>query len=226
MHRSTCTFVPAGLLSLLVAALALSGCGGHVPFISSASQPQADNSIAVTREHDGRFLAFVGPKAQHDPPFLGVGGTNIDCLRSWLDTRTGEVANQIYVEDSYAGPERTWNAAQDSAGQSLRFIAIGKDEITCEGGSCSYAEEFAASLPEAAMRASTGDLSVTFVAKSGERMLIRVPAEQVANQLAAIDSARKGLAPAAAAPAATAPDLAPGAMVPAPPEASQPLSAN
>jgi hypothetical protein len=225
MHRSTRTFVPAGLLSLLVAALALSGCGGHVPFISSASEAHGDNSIAVTREQDGRFIAFVGPKTQHDPPFLGVGGTNIDCLRSWLDTRTGEIANQLYVEDSYAGPERGWNAAQDAAGQSLRFIAIGKDEITCEGG-CSYAEEFAASVPEAVMRANTGDLSVTFVAKSGERMLIRIPGEQVANQLAAIDSARKGLAPAPAPPAAAAPELAPGAMVPAPPEASQPLQAN
>ena len=123
--------------------------------------------------------------------------------RSYLDTRSGEIANQIYVEDSYAGARRNWTGALDEAGKELRFIPITNEEITCDSG-CSYAEEFAAALPEPLMRASTQGLIVTFTAKSGARTLIQIPGDQVVAQLAAIDSARSGLAKptAAAQPAA------------------------
>lgn len=181
----------------------LAACvGGAMPTTTGALPTPAENpgtAITVGREQGGKFLSFVGPKMQHDPPFLGVPSTNYDLLRSWLDTRTGEVANQLYVEDSYSGPQRNWNAAQDASGQPLRFIPISNQEITCESG-CSYAEEFAAALPEPLLRASTNGLVVTFTAKSGARTVIQIPGAQVAAQLAAIDSAKRGLAPAAPAP--------------------------
>ncbi|HEY1797916.1 MAG TPA: hypothetical protein VGG57_17515 [Stellaceae bacterium] len=196
----------AFLAVLLLAGL--SACvGTGVPTTSGtgALTPAANPNTAITvgREQDGKFLSFVGPKTQHDPPFLGVPSTNYDVLRSWLDTRTGEVADQLYVEDSYAGAHRDWNAAQDASGQPLRFIPISNQEITCESG-CSYAEEFAAALPEPLLRAGINGLMVTFIAKSGAHTVIQVPGSQVAAQLAAIDSAKRGLAatptPAAAPP--------------------------
>jgi hypothetical protein len=215
----------AGAFVLLTVALA--GCGGGSQSLPTPGA-HPDSAIAVSREQNGRFLAFVGPKAQHDPPFLGVAGTNIEALRSWLDTRTGDIASQLYVEDSYAGPLREWNGAKDASGQNLRFIAIGHDEISCQGG-CSYAEEFAAALPEPLLRASSGGLAVTFTSKSGTQMTLRVPGEQVVNQLAAIDSARKGLslsaAPAAASPAPTAPPAASAVPPPSEPPLAEPVPA-
>ena len=55
-----------------------------------------------------RFIGFVGPRVQHDPPFLGVPYTNFYCLRSFLDRQTGETAHQLYVADSYFGDKRGW----------------------------------------------------------------------------------------------------------------------
>lgn len=197
------------LAAFVVAGLA--GCAGGVPTTSGTGAlptpaESANTAITVNRVQDGKFLSFVGPKTQHDPPFLGVPNTNYDLLRSLLDTRTGEVANQLYVEDSYAGAHRDWNAAQDANGQPLRFIPISNSEITCESG-CSYAEEFAATLPDSLMRASTGGLMVTFIAKSGAHTVIQIPGSQVAAQLAAVESAKQGLA--AAAPTAAAAPAAP-----------------
>jgi hypothetical protein len=176
----------------------LAGCAGGPP-------PTIQSATAVSRSSDqnGRFITFIGPRRPHAEPFLGVPGTNFDALRSSIDTRTGEVVHQLYVEDSYFGAERNWEAATDPAGQPLRFIHISKNEINCDNG-CSYAEEFAASLPEALLRASTqgntAGLPVSFTARSGARQTIIVPRDLILQQLAAVDEARASLPTASAAP--------------------------
>lgn len=175
--------------------LAVSGCGAVSG--GAAVPPPAADAVRQTTDKDGRFVTFIGPKTQHAEPFMGIAGTNIATLRSALDGRNGEVTHQLYVEDSYTGPERNWNSAQDASGKSLRFIAIGKDEIDCSPA-CSYAEEFAASLPEAELRGAKQGLTVFFTAKSGAQMAIPVSAEAVAKQLAAVDAARATLPIAAA----------------------------
>ena len=184
----------------MVLLLALAGC------VTPASQPanvDLANAVRFSTEEGGKFLALVGPQRPHGQPFLGVPGTNFYALRSWLDTRTGETAYQLYVEDSYFGAERNWRAARDLRGQELRFIPISKNEITCEQG-CSYAEEFAAALPEALLRAKPERLAVSFTAQSGAQATIIVPGELIQKQLAATDQARASLpaVTAAAAPAA------------------------
>ena len=143
-----------------------------------------------------RFIGVIGTRAQHDPPFLGVQGTNFYCLRSFIDRQTGETRDQLYVSDSYAGAERHWDAARDGAGHPLRFIAIGQHEITCEGG-CSYLEEFAADIPESELRANPQGLKVSFTARSGAEMTILVSGDQIAKQLAAVDAGRGPIQPAA-----------------------------
>jgi hypothetical protein len=120
----------------MLLALALGGCTIPVPDsrLAQRSTAATDNAVAMTKEQDGRFLAFVGPKQQHAPPFLDVVDTNYFTLRSWLDTKTGETAHQIYVEDSYFGAPYRWNAVHEADGGALRFIAISRNEITCEDG--------------------------------------------------------------------------------------------
>ena len=76
------------------------------------------DAVATSVEQGGKFVTLVGPMAQHSEPFLGVPGTNYDSLRSMIDTRTGDATHQLYVEDSYAGAKREWNAAQDAKGKA------------------------------------------------------------------------------------------------------------
>lgn len=179
--------IARSLAPVLLAALA--GCATLAS--PPPSQPSAD---VVTRsaQQGGRFIALVGPQRQHDPPFLGVPGTNFYVLRSWVDTRTGERLTQLYVEDSYYGAERTYDAARDAQGQPLKFIPISRNEISCDNG-CSYAEEFAAELPEALLRSHPRGLTVVFTARSGAALTIAVPGELIDKQLAAVDAARAAL---------------------------------
>src|SRR5437763_6672878 len=99
--------------------IVLAGCGA----LSSAPPPVIQSATEVSRsiEQDGKFIGLVGPRRTHAEPFLGVPGTNFFALRSWIDTRNGETAHQLYVEDSYFGGKRNWDAARDKAGGELRF---------------------------------------------------------------------------------------------------------
>jgi len=161
--------------------------------------------VQVSQQQGGRFIVLAGPKRRHAEPYLGIASTNFDLLRSFIDTRNGGVAHQLYVQDSYGGPTRNWNAVRLTTGQSLRFLPITVSEVTCENG-CSYAEEFAAALPEPLLRASPQGLAVVFTSRSGNEKTIVVPPDLIAQQLAAVAEAR------AARPAAVAaPTLAPAA---------------
>jgi len=194
--RTPHALVAASLLA------ALAGCTGP----SGAPAPGIPTATGVTRsaEPGGRFLTFIGPRRPHGDPFLGVPDTNFSALRSSIDTRTGETVHQLYVEDSYFGAERNWQAARDPSGQALRFIPISKNQISCDNG-CSYAEEFAASLPEAMLRANPKGLAISFTARSGAQQTILVPGDLIQKQLGAIDEARASLPAASATPPANTP---------------------
>jgi len=154
--------------------------------------------VAAARETaTPRFIGIIGTRAQHSPPFLGVPQTNFFCLRSFVDSQTGETQHQLYVSDSYSGAERRWKEARNDAGHPLRFIEIGRNEITCDGG-CSYLEEFAAAIPESELRASPQGLTVVFLAASGAEKRISVSAAQISAQLAAVNDGRNSVRPAAA----------------------------
>ncbi len=186
---------------LLMAALAGCGGGAGTPTGGVTASGREPTAIAVSTEQGGRFIGLTGPQRQHAEPFLGVAGTNFYTLRTWIDRRTGETVHQLYVSDSYAGQPRDWYAARDAQGRPLRFIPISRNEITCQPG-CSYAEEFAAAIPEAELRNATGGLTVTFTARSGTQKTIAVPGELVKAQVTALDRVRAGLATAATVPPA------------------------
>lgn len=191
--------------------LALGGCAMLAPEPAALPPQKGAEGIEITKQQNGRFIAFVSPRLQHTEPFLGVAGTNFFALRSWLDTRTGEVAHQLYVADSYYGGPYRWDGAHDSDNKPLRFVAIGRNEIICEAG-CSYFDEFAAVLPEDLLKAHQNGLSVTFTANSnGKSLTIGVPGSFVAEELAAVDTVRAALPRADARP----PPATPGAPAPA-----------
>lgn len=188
---------------------ALAGCAPLAPPAASPGSAAGAGGIAVRERRSGRFVELIGVKTQHAPPFLGTPGTNFYCLRSILDRKTGESVDQLYVADSYDGKERNWDAALDADGHALRFIPISRVEIVCDGGGCSYAEEFAADIPEREFWPNPHDIAVTFTDPAGDRKTIRVSAGQIAAQLAAVAAQQK-----------TSP--VPAASADAPPAAHQP----
>jgi hypothetical protein len=186
----------AGIAVLLLGGV-LAACEPAPPNVAT-TQPVVDKgpSPPAGSRLSARFIGFIGPKLQHDAPYLGVPYTNFYCLRSVLDRQTGETAHQLYVADSYSGAVRDWDAARDAAGNVLPVTHISTNELTCENG-CAYAEEFAATLPEAELRSSGRALAVTFTARSGDAMTIKLSEALIESQLAAVDAARSRLPPPA-----------------------------
>lgn len=187
------------LLDVLLDA-ALAACVQTPPAEAPApAQPSAGAVTPAREATPSRFVGLIGTRAQHAPPFLGVPETNFYCLRSFLDRQTGETRHQLYVSDSYSGPERRWDAARDGGGRALRFLEITQHQITCDGG-CSYTEEFAADIPESELRANPNGLKVTFGARSGADKTITISGSQIAAQLAAVDAVHNPAVTAAAPP--------------------------
>ena len=187
--------------SLLAASLgsALAACAQLPP-----PEAPAQAGATAAEQQTPRFIGVIGTRAQHAPPFLGVPETNFYCLRSFIDRQTGATQHQLYVSDSYSGSERRWDAARDGAGHLLRFVEIGRNEITCSGG-CAYLEEFAANIPESDLRTSPRGLTLIFTSASGEEKLILLSSAQIAQQLAAVDARRSPAQPATAATAPQSP---------------------
>jgi hypothetical protein len=188
------TLVRGGALALLLGS-ALAACSQLPPPQDPARPGPATASARETASP--RFIGVIGTRAQHSPQFLGVPETNFYCLRSFIDSQTGETEHQLYVSDSYSGAERRWEAARNDAGRPLRFIEIGRNEITCDRG-CAYLEEFAASIPDSELRASPQGLTVVFLAGSGAEKRISVSGTQISAQLAAVNDGRNSVRPAAA----------------------------
>jgi hypothetical protein len=176
--------------------LALAACA-QAPPPEAPAQPSGAAVAPARGDIPSRFVGLIGTRAQHAPPFLGVPETNFYCLRSFLDRQTGETRHQLYVSDSYSGPERHWDAARDGGGHALRFLEVTRHQITCDGG-CSYTEEFAADIPESELRANPQGLKVAFSAHSGTEKTITISGTQITSQLAAVDAVHNAAAPTAA----------------------------
>lgn len=194
MSGSRCTALP--FLACLLAACA----PATPPAVTSGGS--GAKGVVVREDLSGRFLALIGPRVQHDPPYLGAPDTNYACLRSFVDRKNGDSAHQLYVAASY-DVKRDWSAAHDSGGQTLQFLPIGRYQIACApGGACAYSEEFAAKLPESELSQNPSGFSVTFTETGGSAMqTIAVSPAQIAAQLAALAEVQKTLR---AVPAASA----------------------
>ncbi|HWB51867.1 MAG TPA: hypothetical protein VG651_22355 [Stellaceae bacterium] len=199
----------ARLAASALLALTLGACAYLQPEEKLPPPPQAPG-VELTKMQNGRFIAFVGQPRQHTPPFLDVPDTNFAVLRSWYDNKTNQAAHQLYVEDSYYGGPFLWNGVRDADNKPLKFIPISRNQISCERG-CAYADEFAAELSEDYLRAHPDGLALTFTSSDGKNLAVKMPADLVAAQLAAVDTVRG----VAARDGATPPAI--GATVPAPP---------
>lgn len=177
-----------GLAAMVVGGIA-AACAPVTPQPSPGpATTSATTTVAVRENLSGRFIALIGPKAQHDPMYLDTPGTNFFCLRSFIDRQSGEIAHQLYVAASY-DQKREWDTVRDSAGLPLPFIPISRYPIACDGkNNCSYAEEFAATIPEGELRANPSGLAIIFSDRAGNAETINVSAKQIGAQLAAVEA--------------------------------------
>lgn len=180
-----------GAIAAALIGAQLTACAPQPPAGPSAETPQTGSAVVIREDLSGHFLAVIGLKVQDDPPYLETPGTNFSCLRSFIDSRSGETAHQLYVAASYDG-NRDWNAAHDSAGHLLEFIPISRLKIACDRkDNCSYAEEFAAKLPQNGLTENPKGFVVTFTDRAGNAQKVAVSADQIDAQLTALAQLRQ-----------------------------------
>jgi len=163
--------------------------GGTVSSSSSGASPVQAAGVEVKDDPYEKVVTFVGPKVLLGPQPYGVP-VNAANLRSWVDRSTGVARHQLYVVDYYEGNGwKFWTRANGEGAETLEFVSIGRDVGTCSRYSgCGHYETFGASIPDKVLKekAQTG-YSVKFYAKNGLDAAVTIPANIIAQQLAAID---------------------------------------
>lgn len=145
-------------------------------------------AVAQVQVEDDKFSAsatITGAKKAINP----FGGTfRMWNIRAWIDKKTGEVTEQLYLETSYLGHWRFWQTAADDQADPLEVVAIDRSVDDCTG-MCSYSETVGVTLPNDYVRrhAATG-FQVKVSAKSGDSLILDVGADQIQPVLNAIDA--------------------------------------
>lgn len=108
-------------------------------------------------------------------------------LRSWVAKSDGEVSHQIYVLDHYSGDWKFWSRANSQDATPLEFTQISRDVGSCSAG-CDFWESFGVTVADSTLRSHRTGYAVKVYARSGDSMVLTVTGDQIAAQLAAVDS--------------------------------------
>lgn len=149
----------------------------------AAAAPRAPE-VQVTTDQFSKDVTFLGPQQIINP----FGGTIRSYrLRSWVNKETKAVEHQLYVEISYIGSWRWYSTAADDTAQDLPVTRIGSNVSSCSFG-CSLSETVGVALSDEALRrrAASG-MQIKISARSGDGLIIDLPAPQIGLQLTAID---------------------------------------
>ena len=165
-----------------VLTVTLLGCAVHE---RPPSSPPLQPAVKVEESPSESFATVLGIKQ----PYPG-DASNTYFLRSVVEKTNGQVAHQLYVANSYRSSEGwiVWSQANGEDAQPLEFVAIHRGVISCSAGSgCALEEDFGAVIPDTVLRAHQGGFSVKFSAETGQEMVIHLTAQQIQQQLKAID---------------------------------------
>jgi hypothetical protein len=140
-------------------------------------------------------VSVEGSQFEPDVKILGVerplpGATfSSYYLRSWVNKQTGATTHQLYVQHHYDGDWIRWTRANGQDAQSLEFSSLSREVRRCYADrSCSFEEVFGASIPHAAMRASSEGYAVKFYSSTGQSMVVTLDSDQIKAQLAAVSA--------------------------------------
>jgi hypothetical protein len=149
------------------------------------SSPPPQTAVKVEESQSERFTTFLGIKH----PYPG-DASNTSFLRSVVEKTNGQVAHQLYVANYYRSSEGwlVWSRAHGEDAQALEFVAIHRGVISCGADSgCALEEDFGAVIPDTMLRAYQDGFSVKFSAETGQELVIHLTAQQIQQQLKAIE---------------------------------------
>jgi hypothetical protein len=149
------------------------------------SSPPLQDAVKVEASPSESFTTFLGIKQ----PYPG-DASNTYFLRSVVEKANGQVAHQLYVSNYYRSSEgwKVWSRAHGEDAQPLEFVAIHRGIVSCGADSgCALEEEFGAVIPDTMLRANQGGFAVKFSAETGQELMIHLTAQQIQQQLRAIE---------------------------------------
>ncbi len=154
--------------------------------------------VQVSNDRFDPSAKLVGPELKVDP-FVGIDHDSR--LRTFIDKKTGEVANQLYVHITYTGKEwKFYETASDDTANFLPLKKITSDSSHCDKlFGCIYTEDVVVEFDEATLEGREGKIyEIKLSPKFGDGLIITVSTEQIALQLAAIREIQETLADKAA----------------------------
>lgn len=172
--------------TIFALALLVAGCQtvSHAVSAAAASAGLAPQrrSVAIDDSQFDRSITVRG--IEH-----GFNGSPVNdlFLRSWITKADGTVSHQIYVVDHYSGDWKFWNRANDQVAAALEFTPISRDVGSCVS-SCAFWESFGITVADRELRSHPDGYAVKVYARSGASMVLTVAPDQIAAQLAAVDS--------------------------------------
>jgi hypothetical protein len=149
------------------------------------SSPPLQDAVKVEESQSESLTTFLGIKQ----PYPG-DASNTYFLRSVVEKTNGQIAHQLYVSNYYRSSEGwiVWSRAHGEDAQPLEFVAIHRGVLSCGADmGCALEEDFGAVIPDTMLRAYQGGFSVTFSAETGQEMVIHLTAQQIQQQLKAIE---------------------------------------
>jgi len=143
--------------------------------------------VEVDTDQFERGITLLGPEQVVDP----YGETPCSWrLRSWVDKNSHAVADQLYVEITYAGHVRRYETAMDDNADDLSVTGISRTSTgSCRSArGCVHTEIIGVALNDATLRArQAGGYRIKVKAKSGDSLILPISPTQIGLQIAAID---------------------------------------
>lgn len=163
------------LVAALVASVGLAGC---------AVRPPVPPHAVVKTDQFSSTASVIGP-SMFDNPFGGIDRSWH--LRTIIDKKSGLATDQLYVEISYIGDWKYFNAASDQDATDLPVTVIDRSVGDCYGG-CSLYETVGVGLDDAKLRAhaATG-YAIKLYAHDGDSLILPITPQMISLQMAAID---------------------------------------
>lgn len=164
-------------------------------FIPSIAFAQTETLNIKPLEDDkfSKTIEFTGSVYDNTSMLLGALGANGEFsrryfIRGWINKETHAVDYQLYVSIIYNDAWRFYDSANDQEANSLNFVKIDSDVISCAGASsgqeCSHSETFGISFtPEYLKKMANTGFQVKVYSKSGQSDIINVFSRQIRSAL-------------------------------------------
>ena len=179
-----------GLVILVLAATGLLLAGCATDYSKKPAPAIADATTVKDSAFDAQ-VRYTGPTLRTERRrglFMDYHSVS---LRSFVDKKSGQSTNQIYVVLSYVGGLRFYQTASFEGGVQRELLAIDRNVDFCNGGFCAYTETLGIQLTDAELESAVSGMKIRLNAKSGHESFIELPANYVAGFLAAVPTDRQ-----------------------------------